>query len=397
MSALKETELARKVKSLVDTYVSEVSDSSICQQPTVSVAISTFNHKQYIQQSIESVLVQETSFPYEIVISDDCSTDGTTDILRKYQSRYPDKIRLVIAKRNLWQALPNMATSPTCNIAILGACRGKYIALCEGDDYWTNPLKLQKQVDFLEKNTKFSICFHKIKILKNGEFRDAGSAFAPPATVTNIVDLACHSNYIHTASCVFRNNIHQEFFGPSHHLAPAGDYYLHMMNAKYGDIFYIDEVMSVYRVHENSVWSSKTSVYQQQKTLETYICILSDLDDNFSEAIQMLEKNIYYYIEKIYRYPIVNENWHISEIHASYINSVVKILFEQTQSQLQQTQSQLQQTQSQLQQTQSQLHCKQVEYQDARSMILAMESSKFWKLRKVWFYIKTTIKRKMGE
>ena len=261
MSILQENDFSRRVQELIDTYIYEVSSPDSCQSPMVSVALVAFNHKQYINQSLESILAQETSFPYEIVISDDCSTDGTTDILRDYQVRYPEKIRLILAKRNLWQALPNMATSPTCNIAILGACRGKYIAICEGDDYWTDPLKLQKQVDFLEANPDFAICFHNVAIINedNPERNRLNNDDLTPeiSTLDNLLE---GNNYIATCSAVIKTNLIQNL--PDWFTSlPFGDYALYLIAARHGKIKYINNVMSVYRIHPGGIHGNFTNSY----------------------------------------------------------------------------------------------------------------------------------------
>ena len=121
----------------------------------LTVVTITYNHEQYIHQCIEGILAQKTSFPVEYIIADDCSTDGTRAICEEYARNYPDIIRLVSSSANVG-AVENEQR------AFLAA-KGKYIATCEGDDYWTDPLKLQKQVDFLESHPEYSVCFHRFK------------------------------------------------------------------------------------------------------------------------------------------------------------------------------------------------------------------------------------------
>lgn len=123
----------------------------------VSVDMITYNHEPYIKQAIEGVLMQKTNFPFELVIGEDCSTDKTREICLKYKEKYPEKIKLLLPESNLGMTKNFIST--------LTAATGKYIALCEGDDYWTDPYKLQKQVDFLEANSNYSCCFHRYDIL----------------------------------------------------------------------------------------------------------------------------------------------------------------------------------------------------------------------------------------
>lgn len=116
----------------------------------VSVFMITYNHENYIEHAIEGVLMQKTSFPIELIIGEDCSTDNTRKIVREYEGRYTEIIKAQYPEKN--RGMNNNF------LTVLQSARGKYIALCEGDDYWTDPLKLQKQVDFLEANPEYSLC-----------------------------------------------------------------------------------------------------------------------------------------------------------------------------------------------------------------------------------------------
>ena len=139
-------------------------DLSKVNAPLVSVFMMAYNHEKYISEAIEGVLMQNTNFDFDIVIGEDCSTDNTRQIILDYQRKYPGKFKLLLHKENIG-AMANQQ-------AVFSACTGKYIAICEGDDYWTDPYKLQKQVDFLEDNNGFVICFTNtlIKNEKNGQF-----------------------------------------------------------------------------------------------------------------------------------------------------------------------------------------------------------------------------------
>ena len=128
----------------------EISDpSELLKDPLVSVKMITYNHEPYIAQAIEGVLIQDTDFPIELVIGEDCSTDRTREIVLDYQKHYPKIIRLITSEKNVGAKENGYRTEQ--------ACRGKYIAFCEGDDYWHQPLKLQKQVDFLESNPDYGM------------------------------------------------------------------------------------------------------------------------------------------------------------------------------------------------------------------------------------------------
>ena len=133
-------------------------DTSI--QPTVIVWCLTFNQKGYIRDALNGFVMQKTNFPFEVVVHDDASTDGTTDIVMEYAERYPDIIKPMVEKNNQWK---KGGLKHIISIMNEQHRRGKYIAFCEGDDYWINPNKLQSQVDFLENNPDYSMCFHSAK------------------------------------------------------------------------------------------------------------------------------------------------------------------------------------------------------------------------------------------
>ena len=129
-------------------------------QPTVIVWCLTYNQKDYIRDALNGFVMQQTTFPFEVVVHDDASTDGTTEIVMDYACRYPDIVKPMVEKENQWQ---KGGLKHIISIMNEQHRRGKYIAFCEGDDYWTDPNKLQRQVDFLEKNPDYSMCFHSAK------------------------------------------------------------------------------------------------------------------------------------------------------------------------------------------------------------------------------------------
>lgn len=216
------------------------------QTPTVSIIVITFNHEKYIAKTIESIMIQETDFLFELVIANDASTDSTNAIIENCIKKHSkgNLIRYIHREKNVGM-IANF-------ISALNQCTGKYIAMCEGDDFWTDTYKLQKQVGFLEANDDFTICFHKILILTDGHLQEDYITRVPGET-TGQTELL-RTNYIHTVSAVFRNilgNLPAWF-----NSAMPGDYPLWMLLTNNGGkIKYINETMAVYRVHNNSVWS----------------------------------------------------------------------------------------------------------------------------------------------
>lgn len=227
----------------------------------LTVVTTTYNQEKYIGEAIEGMLMQKTNFPFQIVISNDCSTDNTLKILEEYKEKYPEKIKIINNEKNLG-AMGNF-------INTLDQIKDtEYVALCDGDDFWTDENKLQKQVDFLEENKEFNICFHKAKLFyENKEKKDE----IIPQDVLEIstIDDLVKSNYIVANSVVYRwkfNNKNLKDIFPDN-IVP-GDYYIHLLHAEDGKIKMINEVMSAYRRHESGMWWSNDSVNKERFTLE---------------------------------------------------------------------------------------------------------------------------------
>ncbi|QKJ64804.1 glycosyltransferase [Flavobacterium sp. M31R6] len=247
-------------------------------RPTISVCMITYGHEKYIREAIEGVLMQECDFEIELILANDCSPDSTDEVIQDILKNHPRKswIKYFNHEKNIGM-MPNF-------IDAFKKSEGKYVALCEGDDYWTDSLKLQKQVDFLEVNPEYTICFHKVNILQEGIVKEDIITVKVPETTT-INDLA-KGNYIHTCSVVFKNNLFEKF--PKYfEKSPVGDYFLHMLNARYGKIKHLDEFMGVYRLHDSSVWSSQDN----SKREKIWIHFLKNIKPNFNSEVQGIIKN----------------------------------------------------------------------------------------------------------
>ncbi|MFN8256697.1 MAG: glycosyltransferase [Bacteroidales bacterium] len=209
----------------------------------VSVCMITYNHEKYIAQAIEGVVMQNTNFDFELVIGEDCSLDATRKICLDFKEKYPEKIRLLLNEKNLGM-MPNF-------IQTLNVCNGKYIALCEGDDYWTDPKKLQKQVDLLENNSDFVMSFHNTKVeYDNGQKTELSNNYKKD-TILTIVDLIKEWN-IMTASLVFKNVLPKKYPDWFYQLK-NGDYGLELLLGDKGQIYYHNIVMAAYRKHVGGI------------------------------------------------------------------------------------------------------------------------------------------------
>lgn len=220
----------------------------------VSVSVVTYNHKNYIKQCLDSILMQETDFDYEIILGEDESTDGTREICLDYANRHPEKIRLFLRSRKDVILINEKPSGRYNFIENLKTCNGQYIALCEGDDYWTDPLKLQRQVDFLENNKTVNICFHKAKVLKNGELIEHRILPKFIESPFDYIELIKNYNFIITASVLFRNIIAYEL--PEwYKTIPYGDMALYKLLTDNKKIFCLHNSMAIYRIHDKGIYS----------------------------------------------------------------------------------------------------------------------------------------------
>lgn len=212
----------------------------------LSICCITYNHEKFIKETLDGFLKQKTDFIFEVLIIDDGSTDKNSEIIKAYESAYPDIIKATYNPYNIG--------AEKSFVNILSQVRSKYVALCDGDDYWIDEHKLQKQVDFLENNKDYSICFHPV--LVTGD-ENHGSDYIFPKDKDNSkfnLENLVEANFIQTNSVVYKwsfdKNIKQFF--PDDIL--PGDWYLHLLHANTGKIGFLNEVMSIYRKHNAGIW-----------------------------------------------------------------------------------------------------------------------------------------------
>ena len=215
----------------------------------LSIIIQTYNHEKYIAQALESVLMQKVDFDYELIVCEDCSTDKTRDVILRYADKFKN-IKLCFNKKNYGVLFTFMMSKYNCTDT-------KYIAIFEGDDYWTDPNKLQQQVDFLDKNEGFVGCSHDTEMLYEKEKRrvrmNENKVVKPVNVIADIIE---GKFYAHTSSYVWRN-IFKEGYPKEmcYNQTLTGDWFLSMLYAKHGKIKYIDRVMSCYRLTGEGLWS----------------------------------------------------------------------------------------------------------------------------------------------
>mgnify|MGYP003384205182 CR=1 FL=1 len=213
---------------------------------TVAVYMICYNHEDYIEQAIESIMVQKTNFQYKLFIGEDCSTDKTRTICISLKKKHPNKIELLLQDKNIGPSKNAQKTYDLCFRS-----NAKYIAMCEGDDYWTDPHKLQKQVDFLEANPDFNISFHNASIWENSEILPQKIYPNNRKEIISFVDLM-KGDYTKTCCSVFRNNLDLS----KKPLNIIQDTTLFLSCLENGaKAHYMDEDMAVYRKHDGGIYS----------------------------------------------------------------------------------------------------------------------------------------------
>ncbi|WP_276482099.1 glycosyltransferase family 2 protein [Paraflavitalea pollutisoli] len=228
------------------------------RDPILSVCTITYNHERFIAQCLDGLLNQQTNFPFEIVLGEDCGGDRTREIIRSYAERYPHIIKPIYHERNV-------GASPNLFQYCLPAARGKYIAICDGDDYWTDPLKLQRQVDFLNDHPECVMSFHRVKQVDQD---DRITQQQEPAAQVKMYDWQdiLHIS-IPTLSVVFRNCI--ECYPEESYRAKSGDTFLFGMLSQFGGAADQGFVGAHYRVHAGGTYSGKSQVEQYRQTIHT--------------------------------------------------------------------------------------------------------------------------------
>ncbi len=279
--------------------------------PMVSVIMPTYQHVKFIESSINSILAQRTQFTYELLVGEDESTDGTREICQRLAAEHPGHIRLFLQERKDVIHIQGKPTGRANLLSLLANAKGKYIALCEGDDYWTDPLKLQKQVDFLEANPDYAICFHPAMLDRNGELI-SDSITEPrfdrvterPISISSLLE---HGNIMHTNTVVFRNG--QRPYPVEFMSAAIGDYMLHVVNASNGYIHRLDDVMSVYRVGVG-IFSTKSEMDTHHAIVVNQAHVLSLLtkEEHRKIALAKFERSLNTYIKVIEKYAIEDAN-----------------------------------------------------------------------------------------
>ena len=267
-----------------NSAISDMDKQFLADKPLVTIRCLAYNQELYIRQCLEGFIMQKTNFRFEAIVHDDASTDGTAMVIREYAQKYPDIIKPIYETENQYSKHDGTLTK------IMNAhMKGKYIAMCEGDDYWTDPLKLQKQVDFLESHPDYSMCFHAAT-LKWEKNEHIDSLFYKVKDREYFGTEIFKHWIVATASVVFRSNIlDSEFYKK----AWADNRFLYRDNllflcaSKLGRIYGMKEVMSVYRKHEGGAVYSHSFEREMRANISD-IAVYEVFGDKFKQIVNNL-------------------------------------------------------------------------------------------------------------
>lgn len=277
--------------------------------PLLSVCLITYKHELYIRQAIESVLSQKVNFTWEFIIAEDCSPDKTRQIVEEYKAKYPDVFRLILQESNV---------GPFQNVFdLLSAATGKYIAYLEGDDYWIDPLKLQKQVDVLEKNGTLSIAAHGAYKLTD-KLSLIDSPFKTD-TIWSTKDILANDWFIMSASLMFRKSM-MDFSPAWYPDVTHGDLALILLTSLNGNGFFSPEPMCVYRITNTGVVSG----YSIEDS-KSYVFLLNQFNKisqyKFDKEIVALKEKIR--IDILQKY--LTQNKTINPFSGEYLRNLIEL------------------------------------------------------------------------
>lgn len=272
------------------------------QEEPILVAIHclVYNHEPYLRDCFEGFVKQKTNFRYVAIVHDDVSKDGSAAIIREYKEKYPDIFRPIYETENQWHRADG-SIERIMNEAIT-ATGAKYVAMCEGDDYWTDPLKLQKQVDFLESHSDSIMCVHAAQWMlgENGEKEILGCNYLEECELTTDEIIRQGGLYTAMASTIFRTySIPKGEDCPTWwKMADVGDYPLHIYAALHGKVHFFPEAMCVYRYQHQGSW---TYNQRKSKNIEHAKCEIAWMEELDKETEGKYSDAIYYHLYGFYK------------------------------------------------------------------------------------------------
>ncbi len=247
--------------------------------PLVSVVCITYNHEPYIRDAIEGFLMQETDFPFEIIIHDDASTDRTAEIVKEYAKQYPNLIIPILQSENQY------SKGKKASVICFAKARGEYIAICEGDDYWIHPRKIQTQIEALRERKDCELCFHPA--FERNERTRKKKIIAKHAKKEKVFStrevISGDGGFCPTASLVIKRSVVSKMPDWFYKEAPIGDYFWQVYGSLKGGALYLNEPMCIYRTHTNGSWSARMRHIENHiRFNRRFLSTLDNLDRDLS-------------------------------------------------------------------------------------------------------------------
>jgi len=277
-------------------YVPKDPDSS--SQPKVSVLITTYNQENLITQTVDSVLMQVVDFDYEIVIGEDASGDRTREIVVELAQQHPEKIRVLLRDPEVANRERHLAGKMNF-LQALQSCRGEYVAILDGDDYFISPHKLQKQADFLDAHPECMICFHNVRAIYPENSKGPENLCREDQKEITGIEQLLWGNFIPSCSIMHRREpvlqLPEWFFK-----AKVGDWPLNIFRAQFGKIGYLNEVLSAYRVHTGGAWSLRKRSRQLVISIKILENLNKDLGFKYSATIRQAQARFLFELAEFY-------------------------------------------------------------------------------------------------
>lgn len=275
-------------------------------KPLVAIECLVYNHEPYLRECLEGFIIQKTNFPFLVVIHDDKSTDNSVEIIHEYVNKYPNIFIPIYEKENQYSKGDD--TLDRIVEDVIYQTKAKYIALCEGDDYWTDPYKLQKQVDYMETHDDCIMCVNATDWDCHGEMREWGCRYDYECDLTTDEVIRNSGLYINTVSTIYRKELSSKKADCKWwQMADVGDYPLHIAGTLYGKCHFFPEVMSVYRYQHEGSWTSQKNHQTTMKHTQCEITWLEEFDkDTDYKYTNAIHYHLWRYYSALYKHNLIS-------------------------------------------------------------------------------------------
>lgn len=260
----------------------------------VSVIVPTYNHEKYIKKCLDSIINQKTNFKFEVLIGEDNSTDKTREIVREYERRYPNLIKVYYRDGKDKIVIDGITSGVKNFVELLKDCKGEYVGICEGDDFWNTEKKLQTQVDFLDNHKDYSMCFSNAYIVnENDEIMSDYNRWDDYDKDTYKIEDLLRKNIIPTASVLFRNLLDFRNLPEWFYTIITSDWLLHILNCQFGNAMFFRERLSSYRIHDQGIWTSRDNHYKKMNAIKLRHIINKYFNYKYDDVINDATIDVY--------------------------------------------------------------------------------------------------------